>query len=119
MGKQYRTRQGQLVDYESLMAQHETAVALGNMNLNARGDRLGRGGTIIQTRDQVVQEYYATARRSVQNVSIKQVSPDEFFETPQQALDRIKSQKVAATEAPTEVPVEEAKPKRRIVEKED
>jgi ribosomal protein L21 len=119
MGKQYRTRQGQMIDYESLMAQHDTAVALGNMNLNARGDRLGRGGAIVQTRDQVVQEYYASSQRSVQNVSIKQVSADDFFETPQQALERIKAQKVSATEAPDEVPAEESPKKRRIVEKED
>jgi hypothetical protein len=39
-----------------LAMQNETTVAVGNIRVNARGDLLGPGGTIIKTREQVVNE---------------------------------------------------------------
>lgn len=58
MGKVYKTMQGREVDMEKLMAQNELMPAIGNVKVNARGDELGPGGTIIRKREQVVAEYY-------------------------------------------------------------
>ena len=49
--KMYRTMQGRLVDIDKLRATNETVKAVGNMNVNARGDVIGQGGRVIQTKD--------------------------------------------------------------------
>lgn len=54
----YRTMQGKAVDMDKLMRQHELTPAVGNMNVNARGDELGDGGRIVRKREDIVQAYY-------------------------------------------------------------
>ena len=54
----YRTMQGKIIDMDKLMQQHELTPAVGNAKMNARGDKLGPGGRIVKTREQVVAEYY-------------------------------------------------------------
>lgn len=54
----HRTAGGKLIDMNQLMLQNETEIAVGNTMTNARGDRIGPGGQIIQTRDQIMKEYY-------------------------------------------------------------
>lgn len=54
----HRTMQGREIDMEKLMRQNELMPAIGNMNVNARGDQLGPGGVIIKKREDVVAEYY-------------------------------------------------------------
>jgi hypothetical protein len=58
MPKIYRTMKGEQVDIEALFRKNELAVAIGNMQTNARGDELGPGGTIVKTREQKAREYY-------------------------------------------------------------
>lgn len=54
----YKTMQGKVVDMEKLMRQNELMPAIGNMNVNARGDELGTGGKIIRRREDIVADYY-------------------------------------------------------------
>jgi len=58
MPKIYRTMQGEQVDIEALFRKNELAVAVGNMQANARGDELGPGGSVVKTREQKAREYY-------------------------------------------------------------
>lgn len=58
MPKIYRTMKGEQVDIEALFRKNELAIAVGNMQTNARGDELGPGGTIVKTREQKAREYY-------------------------------------------------------------
>ncbi len=58
MGKTYRTMQGKEVDMDKLMRQNELMPAIGNVRVNARGDELGAGGTIIRKREEVMADYY-------------------------------------------------------------
>lgn len=44
----YRTAKGAQIDMLKLINQNETTIAVGNMNVNARGDKLGPGGVIIK-----------------------------------------------------------------------
>ena len=53
-----RSFQGREIDMEKLTKANELMPAIGNMKVNARGDRLGAGGKIVQRRDEVVAEYY-------------------------------------------------------------
>ena len=56
--RKYRTARGKTVDFGAMLANNETVPALGNMNVNARGDEILPDGTIIKTRDQVMKEYH-------------------------------------------------------------
>ena len=52
--KVYRTAQGRIVDLGALQVQNEHVRAVGNMNVNARGDKLDANGRVISTRSQQV-----------------------------------------------------------------
>ena len=52
--KIYRTAQGRIVDFGALQAQNEQVRAVGNMQVNARGDKLDADGNVISTRAQQV-----------------------------------------------------------------
>lgn len=55
----YRTANGKQVDMDTLALKNETVIAVGNMNVNARGDVLGDGGKIIKTREEVMKDHYS------------------------------------------------------------
>ena len=50
--------QGRMIDIEKLRATNEDQIAVGNMNVNARGDVLGPGGQIVASKDKVIKKYY-------------------------------------------------------------
>lgn len=52
--KTYRTAQGKTVDLGALLLQNENVRAVGNMNVNARGDRIDEHGNIIATRSEQI-----------------------------------------------------------------
>ena len=56
--KIYKTMQGKEVDIDALRSRNELTVAVGNGQMNARGDQLGNGGQIIKKREEVVAAYY-------------------------------------------------------------
>jgi hypothetical protein len=49
----YTTARGKQVDLHKLIAQNELTPAVGNAKVNARGDKLGAGGQIIQRKEQL------------------------------------------------------------------
>ena len=57
--KTYRTANGRMVDFGALLSQNENVPALGNMNVNARGDEIAPDGNIVKTREDVMREYHA------------------------------------------------------------
>ena len=52
--KVYRTAQGKIVDLGALQSQNEHVRAVGNMQVNARGDKIDANGRVISTRSQQV-----------------------------------------------------------------
>jgi len=54
----YRTANGKVINIDTVIAQNEDSIAVGNMKVNARGDELGHGGKIERTREKVMAEYY-------------------------------------------------------------
>ncbi len=56
-GKTYRTSSGQQVDFGALLLNNETVPALGNMNVNARGDEIAPDGSITKSREDIMREY--------------------------------------------------------------
>lgn len=69
--KVYRTAQGKLVDLGRLQLQNENTRAVGNMHVNARGDRLDSNNKSIDTKAQQVNRQY---NRQTSNVNLDPVS---------------------------------------------
>ena len=56
--KVHRSMQGRVVDMAALAAKNETMPAVGNVRMNARGDELGPGGSIVRKREDIVNAHY-------------------------------------------------------------
>ena len=69
MTRIYTTAQGKAVDMERLRAQNEETIAVGNMKVNARGDKLGAGGKVVETRNQTQDQYYKLSTPMPQEIS--------------------------------------------------
>ena len=54
----YKTAQGKTIDMGSLVLQNEHVRAVGNMNVNARGDLIDDNNKVITTRPQMVNQQY-------------------------------------------------------------
>ena len=59
-----RTANGKFLDINALRIQQERTIAVGNSRQNARGDILGPGGQVIETRDQRMKNYYNAQKGS-------------------------------------------------------
>ena len=94
--RMYRTMQGRMVDIEKLRAANESVRAIGNMNVNARGDILGPSGQVAVPKEKVIAKYYEQprgraddtqtrrpARRVVQSKPVQKMTPVASNPTPQ------------------------------------
>lgn len=73
--KVYRTAQGKSVDLGTIMLQNEQVRAVGNMNVNARGDKLDHNNRVVETKSRQIQKQNARATNvsdiPVQTSSVK------------------------------------------------
>jgi len=100
--KVYRTAQGKSVDLGTIMLQNEYVRAVGNMNVNARGDKLDQNNRVIETKPRQIQR---------QNARITNVSAEPV----QTSATKSKKARRAHAEVQTpvveeQVPVEEQTP---------
>jgi len=58
MGNIHRTAQGKMIDMDLLRSQNEHVRAVGNLNVNARGDIIDSHGRVINDNTKRVNEYY-------------------------------------------------------------
>ena len=65
MGKTIKSMRGKEIDMEKLNLKNELLLAVGNAKVNARGDEIGKGGEIVRTREEVLQDYYKKNPRAV------------------------------------------------------
>ncbi len=54
----HNTYKGRSIDMAAMLLMNEHAVALGNANLNARGDKLGRAGKVVRTAEEIAEDTY-------------------------------------------------------------
>ena len=68
------TAKGKVLNMAALASANEKEIAVGNMDVNARGDVLkpGRRGEIIIKNEKVQQAYYEASKPASEEVSIKQ-----------------------------------------------
>ena len=57
--KVYRSAQGKSVDLGTIMLQNAHVRAVGNMNVNARGDRLDSNNKVLETKPRQIQRQNA------------------------------------------------------------
>ena len=76
---QHRSNKGKIIDFESLLAAQGDEPAVGNMNVNARGDVIGRGGQIVQKAEDRTRAYYKDNPKSstASKTSLKGPMPDD------------------------------------------
>lgn len=97
---------GVTLDVGLYLAQQENQVALGNAKMNARGDILGQGGTVVKKREDVAAEYHRANPNAAKQVALKDLMTEVF--TPAEAVEH-------ATKA-KEAPVKRSK---KIIEEEE
>jgi len=56
--KIYKSAMGRVVDLGALMLENENVRAVGNMNVNARGDTIDGAERVVETRNKQVQKHY-------------------------------------------------------------
>ena len=88
--KVYRSAQGKSVDLGTIMLQNEHVRAVGNMNVNARGDRLDSNNQVLETKPRQIQR---------QNARTTNVSATDVH------TSSIKARRQAAAEPKTEAEV--------------
>lgn len=80
--QKYRTHQGRQLDIGALILQNEKTRAVGNMGVNARGDRLDADNRPIDSRvNQITRQY----RRQTTNVTDQPVRTSSADVLPEQA----------------------------------
>ena len=88
---------GLTIDMETMARENEKSVAIGNMKVNAKGDQLGRGGSVTRTADQIARDNHRK-QTAITTSGLKGAVPSAdgiSFEAPKPA--KAKSQPVQAT----------------------
>jgi len=102
--------QGRMIDIEKLRAANESVQAVGNMNVNARGDELGAGGQIVTPKETIIKKYYeqpkgmasdAPARSKSMTVPQTKAVETKAVETKKVATPKVATPKVAAKKTAT------------------
>ena len=65
MARTVKSMRGKEIDMEKLNLKNELLPAVGNAKVNARGDEIGKGGEIVRTREELLQDYYNKNPRAV------------------------------------------------------
>jgi hypothetical protein len=91
--KVYKTAQGKSVDLGTIMLQNEHVRAVGNMNVNARGDIIDSGNKVIETKNRQIQKQNAqttnvssatvhTSTRAAKRAQAAQTTDPEIVDAP-------------------------------------
>lgn len=96
--KTYRTAQGKVVDVSALMVQNEHVRAVGNMNVNARGDVIDNQDRVLATRGEQVNRNLAR-QTNVSAGPVRSSAAAEPKLTPAELAEQAKKQRQAKREA--------------------
>lgn len=114
-----RTYRGKMIDMDALQRQNERSTAMGNMGVNAKGDKLGKGGKVVEPANSRSRTHYNTKRTTVNNRgSLKSEPSNEeqkvFDEKNTQEAETSTTKKKRTTSSP-----KSTKPEPKEVETED
>ena len=97
--RMYRTMQGRMVDIEKLRSANESVQAVGNMNVNTRGDVLGARGQIVTPKAEVIRKYYEQPKGMVDDTPTKNKPTQAPISEPVKSVQKMTP--VAKTETNT------------------
>jgi hypothetical protein len=75
MGKVYQSAMGKMVDFTALSAKNERVRAVGNMNVNARGDIIDSNNDVINDSSKRVNTFYSKTMNNIGAMSSQAVAP--------------------------------------------
>lgn len=78
MANKVRSYKGNLIDIDEILQKGQNVVAIGNQNVNARGDIIDNQGNVIKTHDEVVRDYNKNVQKSVVKSSLLDDIDDEL-----------------------------------------
>jgi hypothetical protein len=96
----YQTAQGLQVNIDQMRILNEKSVAVGNMQVNARGDQVSRSGEIIKSRNEIMKDHY-----SRQIDPVVKYNPNKRKQA-QEAVQQEIQQQVAPENIPQPLPVQ-------------
>jgi hypothetical protein len=108
--KVYRTAQGKVVDLGALQSQNEHVRAVGNMQVNARGDKIDANGRVISTRPQQVNRNLDRTTSAVSEPVPRAKSEAELATiraVQEEKIEKARAQRQAAREQGVAPPVEQ------------
>ncbi len=74
-----RTAKGRIINIDDVIAASPHSTAVGNMSVNAQGDKLGKGGEVTASREQRTRAYYKDhPQASNRKVSLKGDMPGQM-----------------------------------------
>ena len=91
----YQSAQGLQVNIDQMRILNEKSVAVGNMQVNARGDQVSRSGEIIKSRNEIMKDHY-----SRQIEPVVKYNPNKRKQA-QEAMQQEIQEQVAPVELPT------------------
>jgi hypothetical protein len=104
--KIYKTAQGQSIDLGAIILRNENVRAVGNMNVNARGDRLDAAGHVLDKKNKLVSRQHERTTRpgtaipvSTQPLHTSNIDAKQSRATAQAVTDTIPGSGLAAAMA--------------------
>lgn len=101
---QVLSMRGAPVDFGALALANADKPALGNANMNAKGDILGAGGVVLKTQEQIAQEWSAKQARQVTITSAASIKADSLVLAPTPSLPSDMEPLKPAASAPDSFP---------------
>jgi hypothetical protein len=89
-----RSMRGVAVDMSKLITENSHKIAIGNANLNARGDKVNSRGAVLATHEQIMTEYNSANPRAVKQVGLSNIQQEAM--SPAEAVAHIRSNREAA-----------------------
>ena len=103
--REYKTAGGKSIDFDTLSLKGEETIAVGNMNVNARGDKLGTGGEIVKPREEVMADYYRIHNGTIpedKDIPDPGDTSSPIIDTPNITADAAPAPTIEADETPSE-----------------
>lgn len=119
-----KSNRGVDVDFDTLIKNSDLrSTALGNMRVNAKGDRLGKSGEITQRNEDRVREYYTNnPKSSTSTASLKGRQPSRAIPDQLDEIDNKEGQEVSSEYEERELPngdIEVVRPSRKRKSKQE
>ena len=112
--KMYRSMQGKMIDIEKLRAANEGIQAVGNMNVNARGDVLGAGGKVVTPKETIIKKYYEQPKGMVSDTPVSKPMPAPKGPPPKPVQKTVASKPAPKKKVATQVKKTESTAKKGI-----